>query len=84
MPANDKGDFAAPGVDEAGPASVEGDVLAIFCTEADRGVIERLTSILQNCWQQRVECVRDRELSNIKGLMYQSNYYFFSLKIDIY
>lgn len=33
VPANDKGDLAAPGVDEAGPAGVDGDVLAISRTE---------------------------------------------------
>lgn len=58
VPAYDKGHLATPGVDKAGPAAVDGDVLAVSRTETDRGVIERLTCILQNCWQWRVECVR--------------------------
>ena len=48
VPANDKGDLATPGVDEAGPAGINGDVLAVSRTETDRGVIEWRTSILQN------------------------------------
>lgn len=51
VPANDKGDLATPGVDKAGPAAVNGDVLAVSRTETNRGVIERLTCVLQNCWQ---------------------------------
>lgn len=51
VPANDKGDLATPGVDKAGPAAVDGDVLAVSRTETNRGVIKRLTCVLQNCWQ---------------------------------
>lgn len=57
VPANDKGDLATPGVDKAGPAGVDGDVLAVSCTKTDRGVIEWLTGILQNCWKQNTECL---------------------------
>lgn len=63
MPAYDEGDLAAPGVDEAGPAGVDGDVLAVSCTEADGGVVERLTSILQNC--DRVGEMSNRNLSTL-------------------
>lgn len=48
MPADDKGDFATPRVDEAGPAAVNGDVLAVSRKETDGGVIEGLPRILQN------------------------------------
>lgn len=33
VPANDEGDFAAPGIDKAGPAGVDCDVLSVSCTE---------------------------------------------------
>lgn len=55
VPANDKGDLATPGVDKAGPAGVDGDVLAVSRTETGRGVVERLAGVLQNCWQQEEE-----------------------------
>lgn len=48
VPADDKGDLAAPGIDEAGPAGVDGDVLAVPRTEADGRMVERLTGVLQN------------------------------------
>lgn len=35
VPANDKGDLATPGVDKAGPAAVNGDVLAVSRTETN-------------------------------------------------
>lgn len=53
VPADDEGDLAAPGVDEAGPAGVDGDVLAVSCAEADGGVVERLTGVLQD-WEEKV------------------------------
>lgn len=46
VPANDEGDLAAPGVDKAGPAGVNGDVLAISCAETNWGVVKRLAGIL--------------------------------------
>lgn len=55
--ANDEGDLATPGVDEAGPAAVDRDVFTISGTEPDRGVIEWLTCVLHNCWQWREEYV---------------------------
>lgn len=45
--ADDKGNFAAPGIDKAGPAGINGDVLSVTSTETD-GVIERLAGILQD------------------------------------
>lgn len=45
--ADDEGNFAAPGIDKAGPAGVDGDVLSVTSTEADR-VLKRLASILQD------------------------------------
>lgn len=56
MPADDKGDFATPRVDKAGPAAVNSDVLTVSRKETDGGVIERLTRTLQNC--RRVERIR--------------------------
>lgn len=37
-----KGHLTAPGVNEAGPAGVHGDILPITGTEADRGVVKGL------------------------------------------
>ena len=45
---NDEGHFAAPGVDEAGPAGVYGDILSIPRTEPDGRVVKWLTSILKD------------------------------------
>lgn len=46
---DDEGHFAAPGVDEAGPAGVQGDVVAILAAEAHGRVLKRrLSSILQD------------------------------------
>lgn len=33
VPANDEGHLAAPGIDKAGPAGVDCDVLTVSCTE---------------------------------------------------
>lgn len=46
--AQHKGYLAAPGVHEAGPAGVHGDILPITGTEPDRGVVKGLTSQLQD------------------------------------
>lgn len=45
--ADDKGNFAAPGIDKAGPAGIYGDVLSVTSAEAD-GVVERLAGVLQD------------------------------------
>lgn len=46
---DDEGHFAAPGVDEAGPTGVQGDVVAILAAKAHGRVLERrLSSILQD------------------------------------
>lgn len=51
--ADDEGHLAAPGVDEAGPAGVQGDVVAILAAEAHGRVLEwRLSCILQD-WKMR-------------------------------
>ena len=63
MPANDKGDLATPWVYKAGPAAVNGDVLAVSRKETDGGVIKWLTCILQNCWKWK-----QKKKSNLKGL----------------
>lgn len=66
VPANDEGHLTTPRVDEAGPAAVHGDVLAVSRAETNRGVIERLTYILQDCWRQREGKVSqcERQLSS--------------------
>lgn len=46
--AQDKGHLAAPGVHEASPAGVHGDILPIPGTEADRGVVKGLAGQLQD------------------------------------
>lgn len=65
VPANDKGDLATPGVNKAGPAGVDGDIFTVSCTETDRGVVKRLTSILQDCCEQKVKSQWDNKLGNI-------------------
>ena len=52
MAADDKGHLAAPGVDEAGPAGVDGHVLAILGAEARGRVVEGLAGELQD-WRRR-------------------------------
>lgn len=42
VPPNDEGNLPAPGVDEAGPAGVQCDVLAIAGAESDGRIVERL------------------------------------------
>lgn len=48
VPADVKGDLAAPGVDEAGPAGVDDDVPSVPRAEPDGGVVERLASVLKD------------------------------------
>lgn len=64
MPADDKGDLATPRVHEAGPAAVDGDVLAVSRKETDGGVIKRLTCVLKNCC--RVER-KEKKRKQFKG-----------------
>lgn len=54
MPTNDEGNLAAPGVDEAGPAGVQGDVVSILAAKTHRRMLEwRLSGILQYyTWQE--------------------------------
>lgn len=65
MPADDKGDFATPRVDEAGPAAVNGDVLTVSGKETDGGVIEGLARVLQN-WR-REEGIRKEHQATATG-----------------
>lgn len=53
--AQHKGHLAAPGVYEASPAGVHGDVLPVPGAEADRGVVKGLASQLQDCGGRRAE-----------------------------
>lgn len=46
--ADDEGHLAAPGVDKARPAGVQGDVLPVAGADADRGVVKGLTGMLQD------------------------------------
>lgn len=49
VPADDEGHLSAPRVDEAGPAGVQGDVVAVLTAEPDGWVFKRwLTRVLQN------------------------------------
>ena len=64
---DDEGHLAAPGVDEAGPAGVQGDVLAVARAEADGRAVEGLPHVLQDCSTRTTwrggERERDREKS---------------------
>lgn len=49
VPADDEGHLTAPRVDEAGPAGVQGDVVAVLTPKPDGRVFERrLARVLQN------------------------------------
>lgn len=48
VPPDDEGYLAAPGVDEAGPAGVQCDVLPIAGAESDGRIVERLSAGLQD------------------------------------
>lgn len=45
-----KRDFTTPRIDKTGPACVQSDVFSISGTKADGRVVERLSSVLQNCY----------------------------------
>lgn len=47
--ADDEGDLSAPRIDEAGPAGVQSDVLAIPGTEPNGRIVEGLPAGLHNC-----------------------------------
>lgn len=50
MPSDDEGHFAAPRVDKAGPAGVQGDMVSVLTAQAHWGVLKwRLACVLQNC-----------------------------------
>lgn len=68
VPADDKGDLATPGVNEAGPAGVNGDVFAVSRQKTNRRVVKRLTGILQDCCKQKVKCKGGKDRSNINLL----------------
>lgn len=53
MAPDDEGDLAAPGVDEAGPAGVQGDVVAILAAETHGRVFERRLSCVLQDWVMR-------------------------------
>lgn len=46
---DDEGHLAAPGVDEAGPAGVQGDIFSVAGAEPDGGVVKRLAAELEDC-----------------------------------
>lgn len=62
---DDEGHLAAPGVDEAGPAGVQGDVVTVLAAEAHGRVLERRLSCVLQDWKMRqwgkthVICVLD-------------------------
>lgn len=53
MAAQHESHLAAPGVHEAGPAGVHGDILPIPSTKANRGVVKGLACQLQNCGHRK-------------------------------
>lgn len=53
MASDDEGHFAAPGIDEAGPAGVQGDVVAILAAETHWRVLERRLSCILQDWKRR-------------------------------
>lgn len=41
MSTNDEGDLPAPGVDKAGPAGIQNDILSVLSAESDGRVFKR-------------------------------------------
>ena len=66
VPPDDKGHFAAPGVDEAGPAGVQDDVLPVPPAEPDGRVVEGLAPELQD-YERRATDREDRTSSTLRG-----------------
>lgn len=53
MSPDDEGHFAAPRVDEAGPAGVQGDMVPVLTAQAHWRVLKwRLACVLQNCVEE--------------------------------
>lgn len=53
MSPDDEGYFAAPRVDEAGPAGVQDDMVAVLTAQAHWRVFKwRLACVLQNCAEE--------------------------------
>jgi len=50
---DDEGHLAAPGVNEAGPAGVDGDVLTVLGAEVCGRVVEGLPGVLQDCGRRK-------------------------------
>lgn len=48
VPPNDEGYLPAPGVDEAGPAGIQRDVLPVAGAESNGGIVERLSAGLED------------------------------------
>ena len=53
VPPDNEGHFAAPGVDEAGPAGVQDDVLPVMGAEPDGRVVKGLAPKLQDYERER-------------------------------
>lgn len=70
MSPDDEGHLAAPGVDEAGPAGVQGDVVSVLTAQAHRRVLEwRLASVLQNCAEEEEQTTCNRDFINRKKIL---------------
>lgn len=61
MPSDDEGHLAAPRVNEAGPAGVQGDVVSVLTTQTDWRMLERrLSRILQHYTEHEEKKNEDR------------------------
>lgn len=62
MPSDDESHFAAPRVDEAGPAGVQGDVVSVLTAQAHWRVLKwRLACVLQNCTGEEEQMICNAE-----------------------
>lgn len=62
MPADDESHFAAPRVDEAGPAGVQGDMVSVLTAQAHWRVLKwRLACVLQNCTEEEEQMTCNAE-----------------------
>lgn len=58
MPSDDEGHLAAPRVDEAGPAGVQGDMVPVLTAQAHWRVLKRrLACVLQNCTDEEEQTI---------------------------
>lgn len=76
MPTNDEGNLAAPGVDEAGPAGVQCDVVSILAAKTHRRMLKwRLSGILQYYTGQEEKIKTEKMKQNERPIRHPESLY---------